>query len=302
MPRRKKPKRPAPSRLGWAFLFLLLLTSILAALWVLRPMVEGPEEASKKVSPKSDKILPSQKAIPKPPKAQPSPKESLPRACIIIDDMGQNPRLERKFFDLGLRLNFSFLPDAPFTKRLATEAHARGFEVLVHLPLEAHKVYDHSHILSLKLKENELKKQVRLLVKKVPYAIGVNHHMGSAFTEDATHVYWLLSEIKAMGLFYVDSRTTPYTKIPEVAEKLKLPFAERNIFLDDSTDFKSICRYLDKFVKEAQKRPVLAIGHPHQNTLRALKAYENKLKTHVNLVPISVFLREKYDKAVLERF
>ncbi|WP_169311179.1 divergent polysaccharide deacetylase family protein [Thermodesulfatator indicus] len=293
-------------------MFLLLLVSILAALWVLRPMVEKPRELPQVAGypkkplpePKVSKPLAPRKPVPQPQRAlTPStPKEKLPVACIIIDDMGQNPSLERKFFKLGLRLNFSFLPEAPFTKRLATEAHARGFEVLVHLPLEAHQVYDHSHILRLNLNQDELKKQVRFLVKKVPYAIGVNHHMGSAFTEDETHVYWLLSEIKAMGLFYVDSRTTPYTKIPEVAKKLGLPFAERNIFLDDSTDFKSICRYLDKLIKEAQKRPVVAIGHPHPNTLKALEAYENRLKTQVNLVPISEFLREKYDKAVLERF
>ncbi len=300
MAKKKRTKKPAPSALGWAFLFFLLLTAILAALWVLRPL----KTTRKPIKPpeKTKKILPVKKETTHPSPQKAPLKKTLPMACIIIDDMGQNPALERKFFELGLVINFSFLPNAPFTRRLATEAHARGYEVLVHLPLQAKKVHDKSGVITLRTSQEALKKQVRKMIAKVPYAIGVNHHMGSLFTEDEKHVRWLLEEVKALGLFYIDSRTTAKTKIPKVAEELALPFAERHVFLDHKRGPQAVCQAVKLLIKKARHSPTIAIGHPHRDTLAGLKMCEKLLREEVRLVPISVFLRSEYDQAVLKRF
>ena len=298
----RKRKRPAPSAIGWAFFLLFFLVTGLFALWALRPLKEKPrpappEEVSRKRPPRSSKPLPlkkppQRKSTPPGPK---KPKETSPKpiACIIIDDMGQNPRLERKFFELGLVLNFSFLPHAPFTKRLATEAHARGFEVLVHLPLEARKTRDASAFISLRMGEVEVKRRVREAVRLVPYAIGINHHMGSAFSAERTHMRWVLEETKALGLIYVDSRTTPKTVVPELARALGLPFAERRVFLDHRRGTAAVVKALDELIRRAQKRgPTLAIGHPHPDTLKALTLRRPRLTQEVSLVPLSVFVRK----------
>ncbi len=291
MPRKKKG--PTPSRLGWALWALFILISILGALYILKPL---------------KKPLPSQTPLPKTPPLNQRQRKTLrpsrPLACIIIDDMGQNPALERKFFGLGLKLNFSFLPEAPFTKRLASEAYARGFEVLVHLPLQAERVKDHSHFITLHMNEVEVKRRVREAVKRVPFAIGVNHHMGSAFSADRKHMRWVLEEVQNLGLFYVDSRTTKKTVVPELARKIGLPFAERRIFLDHKRGYEAVCKALENFVKRAQKEPTLAIAHPHPYTLKALQKFKNRLQKDVSLVPISVFLRKGkgYDQVLSPGF
>ena len=292
MPSRRK--RPAPSRLGWAFFLLFVLVTVLATLWVLRPLKErekplppGPEVKPLRTAPKAFRETPA------------------PMACIIIDDMGQNPRLERRFFALGLCLNFSFLPQGRFTKRLATEAHARGFEVLVHLPLQAERKRDASAFISLQMGEAEVKKRVKRAVAAVPYAIGINHHMGSAFSADPKHMRWVLEETKALGLIYVDSRTTPTTVVPQVARSLGLPFAERRVFLDHFEGYEAVCRALERFIVRAKRRgPTLAIGHPHPATLRALIKYRLRLQKEVRLVPVSVFVRKVngYDKTLSQKF
>ncbi len=285
MARRKR--RPTPSPLGWAFFLLFALITLLVTLWVLRPLKERQtKNLTEEPRPKPKKFLKVQKA--------PEPlSKKKPLACIIIDDMGQNPRLEREFFTLGLVLNFSFLPEGPYTKRLATEAHARGFEVLVHLPLQALKGRDASSFISLRMDQIEVKRRVKEAVKKVPYAIGINHHMGSAFSADWRHMRWVLEEAKALGLFYVDSRTTKKTVVPVLAKELGLPFAERRVFLDHQMGLEAVSKALDKLIWRAKKvGPTLAIGHPHPNTLRALKNYRSKLREEVTLVPISVFIRK----------
>ena len=294
----RKKRRPAPSAVGWAFFLLFFLVTTLFALWVLRPLKERSTTSPSKIPPK--RPVKSLKPAPKEtsqkrPEPQKRPKKSSPKpiVCIIIDDMGQNPGLERKFFELGLVLNFSFLPQAPFTKRLATEAHARGFEVLVHLPLEAERVRDASAFISLRMGEVEVKRRVREAVKLVPYAIGINHHMGSAFSADKTHMRWVLEETKALGLIYVDSRTTPKTVVPELARTLRLPFAERRVFLDHRRGAKAVCKALDELIRRAKRRgPTLAIGHPHPDTLKALRLYRSRLTQEVSLVPVSVFIRK----------
>lgn len=291
MPSRPKKKRPVPSALGWAFLALFALVTVLAFLWVIRPVYRP--KSRPRVSPPAPVKPPPPVIKPKRPilkRTRPSP--SKPLVAIIIDDMGQNPRLERKFFELGLSLTFSFLPYAPFTKKLAREAHTRGFEVMVHIPLEAQNHQYTPGLIRLDMSENRVKYLVRQAILAVPYAVGVNHHMGSLFTEDRLHVRWLLEAVAAEGLFYIDSRTTKNTVVSVVARELGLPFAERRVFLDHTLADREIEHSFRILVKKARKeRRLVAIGHPHPQTLKALKRTKVWLTEEVLLVPASKIVR-----------
>ncbi len=291
MPPRRK--RPVPGPLGWAFWLFFLLITALAALWVLGPVVKGPSPPSKqppspKAKPRSNlnkpKVLPRPKA--------PAGRLRRPLMAVIIDDMGQNPKLERKFMALPLRLSFAFLPYAPYTRMLALEAHRRGFEVLVHLPLEAHEPLPTPGLITLALSEKETKYRVREEILAVPFAVGVNHHMGSLFTEDPTHVRWVLEVVKAQGLFYVDSRTTKNSVVPQVARALGVHFAVRKVFLDHTLSPEDIRHELERAVRLAQKRgQVVVIGHPHPQTLAILRREAAWLKKRVQIVPVSRVVR-----------
>ncbi|NPA49063.1 MAG: divergent polysaccharide deacetylase family protein [Thermodesulfobacteria bacterium] len=291
MPRRKK-KRPAPTLLGWAFWLSFLLITFLAALWVLKPLKTPPRKKPPEKTQTKPQPRPRIKAEKAPKREKKKATTRKPLACIIIDDMGQAPEMERRFFHLGLPLNFSFLPEAPFTRKLASEAYARGFEVLVHLPLEAEHTRDHSAFITLRMDEVEVKRRVREAVRRVPFAIAVNHHMGSAFTAEERHMRWVLEEVKALGLFYIDSRTTPKTVVPKLARELGLPFAERRVFLDHQQEYEAVCEALEKFIRRAKsKGPTLAIAHPHPETLKALEAFRERLRREVDLCPVSVFVK-----------
>ena len=81
-------------------------------------------------------------------------------------------------------------------------------------------------------------KQLNNDLKAVPNVIGVNNHMGSFLTQDRKAMAVVLGEIKRKGLFFVDSRTTSKTVAYDVARKLGLKSAMRDVFLDDIEDEK----------------------------------------------------------------
>jgi len=208
--------------------------------------------------------------------------------ALIIDDMGQRPSLERKFFALGLPLNFSFLPKAPFTPRLAREAHQRGFTILVHLPMEAENgASPGPGALLVSMSEKEIRYRTRYLLSLVPFAEGVNQHMGSLFSQDPLRMNWVMQEIKNKGMFFVDSKTTPHSVAPFVAEYLKIPFAQRDIFLDNSFSKEALERELKRMLQEAQRKGrVVVIAHPHPQTLEFLRRHRRLLLSKIRLVSI----------------
>lgn len=212
--------------------------------------------------------------------------------AFIIDDMGQRPRLERKFFDLDLPLTFSFLPGAPFTTRLAREAHARGFTVMVHLPMEAENGQNPGPgALTVTMGENEIRERTRKMLALVPYAEGANQHMGSLFSQDPLRMLWVMQEIKKKGFFFVDSRTTPATVAPFVAESLKIPFAERHFFLDNVLDYARLERSLNRMFEEARRRgKLVVIAHPHPQTLRLLREHRKEILQQVKPVSIKTLV------------
>ncbi|QJA05336.1 divergent polysaccharide deacetylase family protein [Thermosulfurimonas marina] len=202
--------------------------------------------------------------------------------------MGQRPRLERAFFKLGLRLNFSFLPKAPFTARLAREAHERGFTVLVHLPMEAENgINPGPEALLVSMGEKEIRLKTQQLIALVPFAEGVNQHMGSLFSQDPLRMNWVMQEIKNKGMFFVDSKTTPHSVAPFVAEYLKIPFAQRDVFLDNNFKKEALENEFKHMLKRArEKGRLVVIAHPHPQTLELLRRHRQELLSEVRLVSI----------------
>ncbi|WP_297056867.1 divergent polysaccharide deacetylase family protein, partial [Thermosulfurimonas sp.] len=223
---------------------------------------------------------------------KPSPSASLrkPRVAFILDDMGQRPSLERKFFDLGIIRNFSFLPQAPFTPRLAREAHRRGFTVMVHLPMEAEDRNPPGG-LTVSMSEKEIRRRTRYLLSLVPYAEGVNQHMGSLFSQDPVRMLWVMEEIKKKGLFFVDSRTTPQTMAPFVAASLKIRFAQRDVFLDNSLDRRRLEAVLRSILQKAHRKgKLVVIVHPHPQTLWLFRRYRQTILREVQPVSVKILL------------
>ena len=106
----------------------------------------------------------------------------------------------------------------------------------------------------------------------VPYARGLNNHMGSLLTSDPRAMRRVLELVKKAGLFFVDSKTTSTTIAYALARELKIRTFMRNVFLDDEQSYEYSSGQIRRLVELArQNGRALAIGHPFPSTLAALR-------------------------------
>jgi polysaccharide deacetylase 2 family uncharacterized protein YibQ len=205
---------------------------------------------------------------------QPSrPAVSGPRLAIILDDLGGDASSVDAIFALHYPLTLSVLPNHPHSTEIAQEAHQRGYQVLLHLPMEAvANETAETEELRPGMRDSEISSLLNSMLRSVPYAAGVNNHQGSLATADAQLMGELMSLLHRHRLFFIDSRTTALTVAYGAAEAAGVPCAFRNVpFLDDVQEIGAIRQQLDLAAKDArEKGQAVAIGHPHPTTLRAL--------------------------------
>jgi polysaccharide deacetylase 2 family uncharacterized protein YibQ len=106
----------------------------------------------------------------------------------------------------------------------------------------------------------------------VPFAIGVNGHRGSLLTRHPGHMRWLMEEIDARGMLFVDSYTTPRSVALDMALEAGVPATRRDVFLDTDPAPESIDREFERLKALARRHgSAVAIGHPYPATLTFLE-------------------------------
>jgi polysaccharide deacetylase 2 family uncharacterized protein YibQ len=183
----------------------------------------------------------------------------------------------------------------PYSKTLAGEAHRKGKEVILHLPMEPHgypQIWPGEGVLLEEMDEARLLRQLSKDIEAVPHIKGVNNHMGSRLMEDPEKMEIIFSELKRRGLFFLDSRTTPQTIGLQVARSVGLKATERSIFIDNSSTEEVIKQQLEQLIQlSLSKGKAIGIGHPHPSTLKAIKEMVPKMKEKgIDIVPLSEVL------------
>lgn len=217
------------------------------------------------------------------------------RLAIILDDLGNDRAAADAIFALPYPLTISVLPNRPHSIEIAEAAHRRGYQVMLHLPMES---LGNGKAESQELRPGMSPRQVSALVNEflraVPDVAGVNNHQGSQSTADATLMAELMPLLRERNLFYIDSRTTTATVAYDTARKAGVRAAFRNVpFLDDISDAAAISKQLRRAIRDAQEKgEAVAIGHPHTATLKALREVLPQAKSQgVRLVYASDLVR-----------
>ncbi|MDY6791722.1 MAG: divergent polysaccharide deacetylase family protein [Thermodesulfobacteriota bacterium] len=235
-----------------------------------------------------EKEIPPEKPPLKPKKILP---DGLPKVAIIIDDLGYDRFIAQKFLALDGVFTFSVLPHSPYTKRIARAAEAKGYDIMLHLPMEPMEypsVNPGPGALLTSMSPDELIEQLRKDLDDVPSIKGVNNHMGSRMTTVSTQMYQIFSILKKRNLFFIDSRSTAKTVCKPSARLLQIPFAQRDVFIDHILDSEFIRKQLRQLVAIARRKGMaVGIAHPHQITYKILSQELPNLKKKVQLVPAS---------------
>jgi hypothetical protein len=180
---------------------------------------------------------------------------------------------------------------------LVQRAHAAGHEVMAHLPMEPRDPKEHPGpgVLLTKMDEGAIRRQIASDLDGWSGYVGINNHMGSRFTADRTRMAVVMSELKARGLMWLDSKTTGDSTGPGAAEAAGVPFITRDVFLDNEETVQAVIAQLDRTRSIAKTHGLaVAIGHPHDATIAALKQWLPTLAASgVALVPATEILRRR---------
>jgi len=199
---------------------------------------------------------------------------SPPKLAIILDDLGNDRRVAQEIFDLPYPLTLSILPNHEHSEEIAEEAERRGYQVMLHLPMQAVATEKpEAQELRPGMPAREVSKLVNEFLRNVPGAVGTNNHQGSEATSDPALMRELMPVLRDRHLFYIDSRTTAATVAYETAQRSQVRSAFRNVpFLDDVEEVGAVRKQLELALRGArEKGGAVAIGHPHAATLEALR-------------------------------
>ena len=144
---------------------------------------------------------------------------------------------------------------------------------------------------------NMAPKQVHQMIAQnlqtVPFAVGVNNHMGSRLTADREKMHVVLQNLSHHQLFFLDSRTTASSVAYSLAQQLGVKSAERKVFLDVIPHIDFVKNQLHELASLAEQgKPAIAIGHPKEATFQALKEMAPEFKRrNIKIVRVSQFMQ-----------
>jgi len=279
-------------RLFSALVIFLIVVSIAGIIYVLQfqeepSVIKEPKKETKQIEPR--KAVTPKKEKTKPLSLKPVP---LRKVAIIIDDIGYDLKPVKELLKINADLTFAILPLCPHTREAAEMFHQAHRETLLHLPMEPvsyPREKPGQGALFTDMNDEELIFQLEKDIAAVPYISGVNNHMGSKFMMDEKKLTLIFNKLKTNKLFFIDSRTSADSKAFVTAEKVGLPVAARKIFLDNSRDYNEIYNNLMNIAKkDGDVSPVILIGHPYPETIRAIiDAMKVLQEKRVSIVPVS---------------
>ncbi len=195
-----------------------------------------------------------------------------PRLVIIIDDVA-NPKQLRQIQAVPLKLTPSIFP--PSRNLTSTAKMAKNLRhYMIHFPMQAGSYPSGAMLNTMTIRDSKAKMRARVkdLRKWFPSCVYINNHTGSVFTSDYRALHTMVGLLKEEGFVFVDSRTSSKSKGKRVAKEYGDFYLHRDVFIDNVQQFGAIRKQLKRAVKKAKQRGyAIAIGHPHNITLRSLK-------------------------------
>lgn len=211
------------------------------------------------------------------------------RVAIIIDDMGYR-YTDKHALTLPGEVTYAFLPHTTYGQKLAILANNDNHDVLIHIPMESENRGELGPgALTSAMDEDDFKRSLTKSYAEMPFAIGINNHMGSYLTQLYQPMAWTMHFLKQHELLFLDSKTSPHSKAKQAALDYGVPVQSRHVFLDNKLTDEYISQQFNQLIAIAQKhQTAIAIAHPHPETMTTLNKLIPTLALHgIELVPLS---------------
>lgn len=197
------------------------------------------------------------------------------RIAIVIDDFGHHDNAAiAKFINLPFTITYAIIPGLPHSQNVARKLERLRKTVIVHMPMEAmeKQVETNGYELRVGMPAEEIRNRVRKARTLLPYAVGMNNHMGSRATQDEALLQALFEELRASKYFFLDSRTIETTKAFSLAKSNGLEAALNDTFLDSVEELDAVRKKVWRLAEIAERNgTAIGIGHPYAITLQAMQ-------------------------------
>jgi len=229
------------------------------------------------------------KALVRPPAA--AKRFASPRIAIVIDDFGYSLNNVDQVFVIKEQVTFSVLPHLKYSRQIAGAAKSKGYEVILHMPMEANRkdIQPEKDTITTSMSSKEVTAKLKAALDSVPGATGVSNHTGSKATEDKRVMTVVISQLKDKKIYFFDSFVTQKSVCRDVSKSVGVPCARRDFFLDNSSDTAAIEKQVAALKNFAFKNGrAIAVCHDRKNTVKVLaKAMPAMADEGVRFVPLS---------------
>lgn len=217
------------------------------------------------------------------------------RVALVIDDWGLPGRGAERLLALPIPLTMAVIPYQLESRAQAEAGAARGWEVLLHLPMEPkNPAWRFSReTIRVGMSKEDIQRLVRLGLLAIPQVRGINNHMGSRATASPEVMRAVLEEVRQRRLFFLDSHTAADSVVSAVAQELRVDYAINEIFLDNEATPEAVrARLLDLVDRAARQGTAVGIGHTRIATAEALaEELPRLMAAGVQFIPLSEAVR-----------
>lgn len=183
---------------------------------------------------------------------------------FVFDDAGHNVSQLKKFLTLPFPITIAILPKLEYSKESGQLIRSSGKEAILHQPMQSVnlKINPGPGAIKPEMSVTEIQTLLKSNISEVGPVAGLNNHEGSLITEDETRIGAVLETANQMGMYFLDSRTSSQTRVPQAAMSMGYGYYQRDIFLDNQKTKENIISELKKGLVIANKKGhAIMIGH-----------------------------------------
>lgn len=202
------------------------------------------------------------------PRVQSFAEVEKPKLALVIDDFGEDRRGVEEMLSLDCPLTIAVMPGCEFSTADAESAHARGHEVILHMPMENRTAMPANYygpvLIKNSFSETEAVETLTGALTSIPHAVGVNIHMGTGVSSNKKLITAMMNELKKLDVYFLDSKTIENTVCPECARDTGVKFYGRDVFLEPPgrSNYNTAVKQLLEAGNIAKtKGSAVAIGH-----------------------------------------
>jgi len=195
------------------------------------------------------------------------------KVAIVIDDLGYNLRNTDSIFDINKPVTLSILPNLAYSKTIAADAAEKGYEIILHLPLQSfqEEAPAEQATISAGMEDAEVINSLARAIDSLNMLKGVSNHMGSKATQDEGLMRLIFGELKERRLYFFDSLVTDKSVCQRVASEVGIKFAQRDVYLDNLDDKSYIKNQYKLLIEKARASGFsFGIGHDKELTIQTL--------------------------------